>query len=49
MLGIPIGSGFLPLAAILAGITLILTMIWALVTWSADRYIAQARVSGETD
>ena len=49
MLGIPIGSGFLPLAAILAGVTLILTMIWALMTWAADRYIAQARVSGETD
>ena len=46
MLGANIGPGFLPLAAILAGMTLILSMTWALATWAADRYIAQARVEG---
>jgi hypothetical protein len=44
LLGAVIGPGFLPLAAILAGVTLILSMFWALVTWSADRYIATARL-----
>jgi hypothetical protein len=46
LLGASIGPGFLPLAAILAGVTLVLTIIWAVVTWAADRYIAQARVEG---
>jgi hypothetical protein len=46
MLGVPIGPGFAPVAAILAGMTLILSMIWALVTWAADRYIARARIEG---
>jgi hypothetical protein len=44
LLGGVIGPGFVPVAAILVGVTLILSMLWALVTWSADRYIAQARV-----
>ncbi|HET7142097.1 MAG TPA: hypothetical protein VFJ03_06400 [Candidatus Limnocylindria bacterium] len=46
LLGGVIGPGFVPVAAILVGVTLILSMLWALVTWSADRYIAQARVEG---
>jgi hypothetical protein len=46
MLGASFGPGFLPLAAILVGMTLILSMIWALVTWAADRYIARARIEG---
>lgn len=46
MVGALIGPGFIPIAAILAGVTLILSMIWALVTWAADRYIARARVEG---
>jgi hypothetical protein len=46
LVGAVIGPGFIPLAAILVGVTLILSMIWALVTWSADRYIAQGRVDG---
>jgi hypothetical protein len=49
LLGATFGPGFLPLAAILVGVTLILSMIWALVTWSADRYIAQARVETSRD
>lgn len=37
------GSGFLPVSAILVGTTLLLSMLWAIVTWSADRYIARER------
>jgi hypothetical protein len=44
VMGVSIGPGFLPLAAILVGVTLVLSGLWALVTWSADRYIARARV-----
>lgn len=47
IVGASIGPGFVPLAAILAGMTLILSMIWALITWAADRYIAAARVEGK--
>lgn len=46
VMGVSIGSGFLPLSAILVGVTLILSALWAVVTWSADRYIARARVEG---
>jgi hypothetical protein len=46
MLGGPIGSGALPAAAILVGLTLLISMLWALATWAADRYIARARVEG---
>ncbi|HEX6475040.1 MAG TPA: hypothetical protein VF114_08155, partial [Candidatus Limnocylindria bacterium] len=44
VVGASIGSGFLPISAILVGLTLILSMLWALVTWSADQYIARLRV-----
>jgi hypothetical protein len=47
LVGATIGPGFVPLAAIVAGATLLLSMLWALVTWSADRYIARARVEGD--
>jgi hypothetical protein len=46
MVGAAIGPGFLPVSAILVGLTLILSMLWAVVTWSADRYIARVRVEG---
>jgi hypothetical protein len=46
VMGVAIGPGFLPLSAILTGATLILSGLWAVVTWSADRYIARARVEG---
>ena len=44
MVGAGIGPGFLPVSAILVGLTLLLSMLWAIVTWSADRYIARERV-----
>ena len=44
LLGASISSAFLPLAGILVAATLVLSLLWALVTWSADRYIARARV-----
>lgn len=46
LLGASIGPGFVPLAALLLAATLALTVVWALATWSADRYIARARVEG---
>jgi hypothetical protein len=46
VLGASIGSGFLPLAGLLLASTLALSVLWALVTWSADRYIGRARVEG---
>jgi hypothetical protein len=49
ILGASIGSGFWPLAAILIGATLLLSGVWALATWSADRYIASVRVEEPDD
>ena len=46
MVGAGFGPGFLPVSAILVGTTLLLSMLWAIVTWSADRYIAGERVEG---
>jgi hypothetical protein len=48
MLGGELGSGALPGALALIGLTLVLSLLWALATWSADRYIARARVEGES-
>lgn len=47
MLGGEVGAGALPAALTLIGLTLALSILWALATWSADRYIARARVEGE--
>ncbi len=47
MLGGSFGGGALPAALTLIGLTLVLSIIWALAVWSADRYIARARVEGE--
>jgi hypothetical protein len=47
MLGGQLGGGALPGALALIGLTLVLSILWALAVWSADRYIARARV--ETD
>jgi hypothetical protein len=44
MLGGELGEGALPGALALIGLTLVLSLLWALATWSADRYIARARV-----
>jgi hypothetical protein len=46
LLGSSIGPGALPAAVLLIGLTLVISVLWALATWSADRYIAKARVSG---
>jgi hypothetical protein len=46
LLGASIGPGFVPLAVLLVAATLLLTAVWALATWSADRTIARARVEG---
>jgi len=47
MLGGGFGGGALPAALALIGLTLVLSVLWALAVWSADRYIARARVVGE--
>ena len=47
MLGGGLGPGALPGAATLIGLTLVLSVLWALAVWSADRYIARARVEGD--
>jgi hypothetical protein len=47
ILGGGINGGHLALALLLIAITLVLSLIWALATWSADRYIARARIEGE--
>jgi hypothetical protein len=44
VLGATIGPGFLPLVATLLATTLLLSVLWAVVTWSADRYIARVRL-----
>ena len=46
ILGGALGSRTLVVALILVGVTLLLSVVWALTTWSADRYIARARVEG---
>lgn len=46
LIGPGIGLGAVRSAALLAVGTLILSTLWALATWSADWYIARARVSG---
>ncbi len=47
ILGGRLGPGALIAAVVLILITLLLGVLWALATWSADRYIARARVSSE--
>ncbi|HEX5397384.1 MAG TPA: hypothetical protein VFX74_09910 [Candidatus Limnocylindria bacterium] len=41
------GPGALLLALMIAGVVVLLALIWALATWSADRYIARARIEGD--
>ncbi|HEX2194487.1 MAG TPA: hypothetical protein VHK63_05975 [Candidatus Limnocylindria bacterium] len=48
MLGGRLGGGALTAALALIGLTLVLSLMWALAVWSADRYIARARIEGET-
>jgi hypothetical protein len=44
LLGSRIGPGALPAVALLMGLTVVISILWALTTWAADRYIARARV-----
>lgn len=44
LLGAQPGPGAPLAAALLVGTTLLLSMLWALSVWSADRYIARARL-----
>jgi hypothetical protein len=48
MLGGSLGRDSFVGAAALLGLILVISVIWALATWSADRYIARARVEGIT-
>lgn len=47
MLGAELRAAQLLVAAVLVAITLLLSVIWALATWSADRYIARARLEAQ--
>ena len=47
VLGAPISIGLAVLALVLVLVTLVVAVLWALLVWSADRYIARARVEGE--
>jgi hypothetical protein len=49
VMGIIFAAGALVLAAALVAFTLGASVLWALATWSADRYIAGARVMSEGD
>lgn len=42
------GGGALLGAALMAGMALVLSQLWGLATWAADRWIARARVSTES-
>jgi hypothetical protein len=48
-MGISFAAGAIVVAAGLVGVTLAAAVVWALATWSADRYIAGARVVSEGD
>ena len=49
VMGVSFAGGALIVAGGLVVITLLASAIWALATWSADRYIASARVVSEGD
>ena len=49
VMGAALGGGALRVTAAVFGFTLVVSVLWALATWSADRYIASARVVSEAD
>lgn len=49
VMGAPLGAGALRVTVAVFGFTLAVSVLWALATWSADRYIASARVVPEGD
>ncbi len=42
------GAGALLGGAVMAGMALVLSQLWGLATWAADRWIARARVTSES-
>ena len=49
VMGAALGGGALRVTVGVFGFTLVASVLWALATWSADRYIASARVVSEGD
>jgi len=49
VMGGVLGGGALRITIGVFGLTLAISVLWALATWSADRYIASARVVSERD
>ncbi|HET7082206.1 MAG TPA: hypothetical protein VFJ00_00650 [Candidatus Limnocylindria bacterium] len=49
VMGAALGAGALPVTIAVFGFTLATSVLWALATWAADRYIAGARVVAEGD
>jgi hypothetical protein len=49
VMGVSFAAGALVVGAALVAVTLAAAVVWALATWSADRYIAGARVVSERD
>ena len=49
VMGAALGAGALRVTAGIFGFTLAISVPWAVATWSADRYIASARVASEGD
>ena len=49
VMGAVLGGGALRVTVAVFGITLAVSVLWALATWAADRYIAAARVVSEAD
>ena len=49
VMGAALGAGALRVTAAVFAFTLAVSVLWALATWSADRYIASARVVAEGD
>ena len=49
VMGATLGGGALVVSLAVFGFTLAVSMLWALATWSADRYIANARIVAKGD
>ena len=49
VMGAVLGAGAVRLTLAVFGFTLAVSVVWALATWSADRYIASARIESERD
>jgi hypothetical protein len=49
VMGATLGGGALRVTAAVFGLTLAVSVLWALATWAADRYIAGARIVSEGD